>query len=119
MSNYREREGDVDYDRLKVACDYDDEAEISFTAVQTAYVVGTNANAAATGAWPAVAGVPLADAKNTLFMATQDCFVRFEGATRRQHRLFAGVYYTFRRRWAIIYITRVAADGNLYCWIEG
>lgn len=118
---YQERNEGIYYDRVKVHCDYDDEAEISFSVAPTLYVVGTNANAALLGSWPLdpVSGLPLADAKNTLFMATKDCFVRFRSPLAVAQRLFAGVYYTFNRRWAVLYVTRVLADGILYAWVEG
>ena len=94
--------------------EYDDYASIAFTATETSYVVGTNANAAEAESWPS--GVP---AKDILFFATQDCLVRFEGPSRVQHFIPANTYVRFRRRCFRFYVVRDTVDGTLRVWIEG
>ena len=65
--------------------EYNDYAEISFTATETSYTVGTNANKAEAGSWPSSV-----TAKSVLLYATQDCYVRFNGNKKIQHRILSG-----------------------------
>lgn len=102
----------------------DDFAMIPFTDAETSYLIGTMAFAADPSGLPELAsnpdtGQPGFTAHEILLYATQDCYVRFNGSSRVQHRLFANTYYRFRRRTHTIYVQRVAADGILYLWAEG
>jgi hypothetical protein len=102
--------------------DADDYAEIPFTNVEVAYVVGTNAYASDPTSCPAVnkdTGVPGFMAHNTLLYATQNCYVRFNGASRVQHLLFANTYYQFRRKIMALSVVRQNINGVLYAWFEG
>ena len=73
--------------------------------------------------WPAE--VPAFEAKRTLFLATQDCWVHFEGPVRVSQFIPAGVlatgpYFSWLRRWFMIWVERAGAvNGTLYVWIEG
>lgn len=103
---------------LGLICDYYDYAEISFTATQIPYLVGTNANVAVAGTWPYVAGVPTLAAKRLLVYATQDCYVRFltpvmGGATAVQMRIYADTWYSIPLAVLALYVVRVAANGTL------
>jgi len=93
---------------------YDDYAEISFTATQASYTVGTNARAAVPGAWPNDE-----PAKDVLLYADQDCYVRFNRGDAVQHLIPADTYMRFQRRCTVIYVVRVSVDGTLRCWLEG
>ena len=106
---------------------WDDFAEIPFTATEVAYLVGTNALASdpnLTTLYPALARNPDTKkpgftAHNVLLYATQDCYVRFNGPNRVQHRLLAGNFYQFNLKIHTIYVVRVTNDGVLYAHFEG
>jgi len=141
--------GGINYALLKRHYDCDDHVAMAFTlANQDYYVVGTMAFAsdptvinidrgwtlfthgqpaapaflapvlAALGvSW--VAAVPSFELKDVLFYATEDCYVRFEGASRVQHYIPANTFMRFHRRCFIFFVQGVTADGLLYAWIEG
>ena len=67
--------------------------------------------------WPAQ--LPAFEAKDILFWADQDCWVRFEGSSRVQHFIPANTYMRFHRRCFIFYVVRDTADGTLRVWMEG
>jgi len=92
----------------------DDYAEIRFTQIQKSYTVGTNANAALANSW--ISGEP---AKNLLFYATEDCWIRFNDPSAVQHFIPANTFMRFRRRCYVIYVVRSTADGKLRVWMEG
>lgn len=91
---------------------YDDYKEISFTATETNYTIGTAAN-------EADATIPTFEAKSLLLLADQDCLIRFNESDRVQHKLTANVYYSFNRRCEKLYVVRDTADGTLRVWAEG
>jgi hypothetical protein len=67
--------------------------------------------------WPAI--VPAFEAKDTLFWADQNCWLQFEGKDRVRMFLPANTYFRTQRRWFMIFVTRVTADGTLRVWING
>ena len=67
--------------------------------------------------WPAA--VPAFEAKDTLFYSDQDCWVHFEGRTRVSQFIPANTFFRWKRRWFMIWVERVTADGTLNVWIEG
>jgi len=145
--------GGIDYALVKRHYDCDDYVTIPFTAIEDYYTVGAMAYlndvnvvnvergwclfthgqpaapaflaavlAALGVSWPAQ--VPAFEAKRITFLATQDCYIRFEGSSRVQHLLPAGVlatgpFFTFNRRCFMFFVQRVTANGVLYVWIEG
>jgi len=140
--------GGIDYALVKRHYDCDDYATIPFTATQDYYVVGTMAylsdpnvaNAergwclfahgqsgapaflaallAAMGiSWPSK--TPAFEAKDILFLSTQNCYVRFEGSSRVQHLIPANTLMRFHRRCFMFFVQRVSVDGTLSVWIEG
>jgi hypothetical protein len=73
-------------------------------------------------AWPDE--VPAFEAKRTTMLATQDCWVHFEGRTRVSQYIPAGAlatgpYFTWNRRWLMMWVEQVTLPGVLYLWIEG
>ena len=92
--------------------EHNDYAEITPTATETSYVIGTNANAARAKSWP----VGL-QAEDLLFYATVNCHVRFEDADAVQHLIPAGTYIRFHQRCYRIYV--VGTGGTLHVWSEG
>jgi hypothetical protein len=144
----RELEGGLDYARLKRHYLADDYVAIDFTAEQDYYVVGVMAyladanvvdptrgwtlyahgqlappaflapTLAALGVtWPAE--VPAFEAKDILFYADHDCYIRFEGASRVQHFIPANVFIRFHRRCFMFFVQQVSAPGTLRVWMEG
>lgn len=67
--------------------------------------------------WPAQ--LPAFEAKDILFWADQNCWVRFEGSSRVQHYIPINTYMRFHRRCFMFWVQRDTADGTLRCWIEG
>lgn len=67
--------------------------------------------------WPAQ--VPAFEAKDILFWADQDCWVRFEGSLRTRHYIPANTYMRFHRRCFMFYVMSAGVDGTLRAWIEG
>lgn len=64
--------------------------------------------------------VPAFEAKDTLFYATQDCWIWFEGSTRVRHFIPANTHVRFHRRWIMIWVQSDSAlTGELRVWIEG
>lgn len=105
-----------------------DGATIAFTAVEQAYAIGTGANAAISGSWPAIGeGVPH-PTKQVRFYATQDVLLRFVvleaylqqvGGTLLpglfvQQFYPANVWHEVPVECIAIYIVRNAVDGTLY-----
>lgn len=140
--------GGVDYARLRRHYDCDDYVEIPFTSQEDYYVVGTMAYLADPGVadpergwttfahgqpsaplflqpllaalgveWPDE--VPAFEAKDLLFYADQDCYVRFEGKNRVQHFIPANTFMRFHRRCFIFFVVRKSANGTLRVWMEG
>lgn len=92
---------------------YDDYKEISFTATEQEYTIGTAAH-------EADPSLPLSFAAlSILFYADQDCKVRFNGASRVQHKINSGAYISFDRRVTKIYIVRDTVNGTLQIWTTG
>lgn len=91
---------------------YDDYKELDFTATETSYEIGEAAH-------EADLDVPKFEAKILMLEPDQDCYVRFNDSDRVQHKLDAGVRYTFNRRCTKLYVVRVAANGTLRIWAEG
>jgi hypothetical protein len=67
--------------------------------------------------WPT--SLPSFEAKDILFYATEDCWVRFEGSSRVQHFIPAETYVRFHRRCFMFFVQRDTADGTLRAYIEG
>ena len=67
--------------------------------------------------WPSE--VPAFEAKDLLFYADQNCWVRFEGKDRVQHFIPANTYMRFHRRCFMFWVVRDTSNGTLYVWIEG
>lgn len=132
--------GGLDYALMKRHYDNDDYVALSFTATQQGYVVGTMAYLADTTVatsqpgWTIVTPtppVPLVlvalgltsglgfEAKDLLFYATQDCYIRFQEPNRVQHFIPANTYMRFHRRCLVFYVVRSTADGVLRCYLEG
>ena len=94
---------------------YDDFATINFTATQTSYSVGTNANVAKSGNWPAGAV-----AKKVSLMATRPCWVRFNDPDAVPQYIPATLNpLPFTKRITTIYVYQDDSLGTLYAWIEG
>jgi hypothetical protein len=135
--------GGIDYAILKRYYDADDYAAIPFTDTQDYYVVGTMAyindpnvvnpergwclyahGQPAPPAWlppgtPWPAEVPAFEAKDILFYADQDCYVRFEGSSRVQHLIPANTFMHFHRRCFIFFVQAVSLPGTCRVWMEG
>jgi hypothetical protein len=140
--------GGLDYALLKRHYDNDDFVSIGYGANEDYYVVGTMAYlndptvatahpgwgsfthgqpaaptflaailAALGVSWPAI--TPAFEAKDILFYASTDCYVRFEGSSRVQHLIPVTTFVRFHRRCLMFFIQRVLADGTLYVWLEG
>jgi hypothetical protein len=67
--------------------------------------------------WPSPS--PAFEAKDIMFYATTDCYVRFGGATNVQHLIPALTYVRFHRRCLIFFFQQKSAPGTLRVWIEG
>lgn len=67
--------------------------------------------------WPSE--VPAFEAKDILFYATQDCWVRFEGNSRVQHFIPKNTFMRFHRRCFMFWVQSDTVDGVLYAWMEG
>ena len=67
--------------------------------------------------WPVA--VPAFEAKDILFWADQDCWVRFEGSARTRHFIPANTYKRYHRRCFMFWVQRATADGTLRADIEG
>ena len=139
-----EIEGGIDYARLKQHYLADDYVTMAFTVNQDYYIPGlvaflsdpnvfdinsgwglfTHGQAAPptflAGIIPVMPPVvPAFEAKRTRMFATTACLVRFDGPVRVQHFVPASTMLEFRKRFSMIFVTRVAVDGNLWLWIEG
>lgn len=137
-------QGGINYALLKVHYDADDYAAITFTAVEDFYTVGLLAYVSDSTVVDVEAGwgvfthgqpvaplflggpffpwsseVPSFEAKDILFLSTQDCLVRFDGSARVQHFIPANTPMHFHRRCTILFVVRSTADGVLQCWLEG
>jgi hypothetical protein len=140
--------GGINYALTKRHYDADDYVAIPFGPTQDYYVVGTMAYMndpnvadfergwclfahgqpaapaflapvlAALGlTWPSQ--TPAFEAKDILFYATQDCYIRFEGSSRVQHYIPANTFMRFHRRCLMFFVQQVSASGTLMAWIEG
>jgi hypothetical protein len=67
--------------------------------------------------WPAT--VPAFEAKDILFYATENCWVRFEGSSRVQHYIPKEDYIRFHRRCFIFWVQQDSVSGTLRAWLEG
>jgi hypothetical protein len=67
--------------------------------------------------WPT--SVPSFEAKDLMFFATADCWIRFEGSSRVRHFIPANTYIRFHRRCFKFYVQGVTANGTLRAWMEG
>jgi len=68
-------------------------------------------------AWPAQ--LPSFEAKDMLFWADQNCWVRFEGSSRVQHFIPMTTYMRFHRRHFMFWVVSDGVNGTLRAWIEG
>ena len=93
---------------------YNDSTIISFTATQTLYDIGTDANASKSGAWPT--GIV---AKDIQYYTEQGCYVRFNDADAQPNYIPPLLPLRFFSRVTKIYVYRATVDGTLYAWIEG
>jgi hypothetical protein len=134
----------IDYTRLKRLYEADDYIEIAFTLVEDYYVVGlmaylldTNVPDLFTG-WSlfrheqpgspaflaALVGptlpveVPSFESKTMMFLCDQDCYIRFEGASRVQHYIPKNTFMTFNRRCNMFFVMGLIA-GTLKVWMLG
>ena len=137
--------GGLDWSVLKRCYPSDDYVAMPFTLAEDYYLVGFMAylsdNKVAdleTGwglfkhdqanypAWAAALGIagaapvelPSFEAKDILLLATLDCYVRFDGPKRVQHRIPANTPMHFHRRCNMIFVMGAVA-GTLEMWIEG
>lgn len=134
----------IDYARLKRVYEADDYVSMAFTATEDYYIVGLMAYVSDTTVADLFAGwglyrhnqaaspiflvallgptltaeVPSFEAKDILFLSTQDCYVRFDGVSRVQHRIPANTYMHFHRRCNMIFVVGAIA-GTLEAWFEG
>ena len=67
--------------------------------------------------WPT--SVPAFEAKDILFWADQNCWVRFEGSNRARHYIPANTFMRFHRRCFMFWVQRDTVSGTLRTWIEG
>ena len=67
--------------------------------------------------WPAA--LPSFEAKDILFYADQNCWVRFVGSLNVQHYIPQNTYKRYHQRCFMFFVQRDTADGTLQCWIEG
>ena len=67
--------------------------------------------------WPA--SLPSFEAKDILFWADQNCWIRFEGSSRVQHYIPQNTYMRFHRRHFMFWVQADIALGTLRAWIEG
>lgn len=137
--------GGINYAFVRTTWDADDAVVMAYTAVQDYYIVGLANYLADTtvadieNAWglfkhgqPAspiflvgIVGptlpveVPSFEAKFMKVLASSDCYIRFEGSSRAQHFVPAGVWTSFNRRCNIFFVQRVAVDGNLVVQMYG
>ena len=141
--------GGSEYALLRRHYDNDDYVAFPFTATQDFYLVGAMAYlnditvATAHPGWtlfthgqpfnpisywallgytaitlPAV--IPAFEAKDLLFHADVDCFIRFEVSARVQHLIPANTYMRFHRRCLMFFVQTVLVPaGTLRCWLEG
>lgn len=93
---------------------YNDYKEISFTATEQSYTIGTAAH-------EADSSLPLSfEARSELFYATQPCYVRFGEDSRVQHYIPSGVWLGYGQRTKKLYVVRAAGvDGTLKVSSEG
>jgi len=84
---------------------YSDYKEISFTDTETRYEIGE------------VNGTKFVSV-NTLFLATEDCLINFNGDGFWQ-KLYKNDYYHFERKLYVIRVKRITTNGNLELWAEG
>lgn len=140
-------QGGIDYAQVKRFFLCDDYISMAYGAAQDYYVVGSGAvlatatvidatrgwtlfthGQAAAPAWWTALGLPAAlwpaqapafEGKDFLFLSTTDCWIRFEGPARVQHRIPAATFMRFHRRCFIFWVQQVAAAGTLQAWIEG
>lgn len=105
----------VSFPEIQVAAKrFDDFAQLSVTAIEQNYVIGTNANARIAGSWE--------DgqlAREIQFYATNACWVRFNSPAAIPQFIPASLPLRFYRRVLKFYYYQDAAPGTLYCWIEG
>jgi len=67
--------------------------------------------------WPAV--IPAFEAKDILFWADQNAWIRFEGSSRVRHYIPANTYMRFHRRHLMFYVASAGVNGALRTYIEG
>ncbi|MGA2767153.1 MAG: hypothetical protein ABSF24_02405 [Candidatus Bathyarchaeia archaeon] len=86
---------------------YDDYAQVPFTLIETEYDIGYNAH-------QADPTVPLFTATQLSLMANQNCWVKFNSATRVRHYLLANTPYTYPLNVSAVFVTAVVLNGLLY-----
>lgn len=123
--------------RQRLGYDYYDYAAIAFTAVEQAYTVGTNANAALVGSWPSESGLPV-EGQVTRLYATQDCLIRFvprwivmrqalavghpfliPAGLPVQTPVPANTWIVFPDKWIYLYVVSVLNNGVLRLEVSG
>ncbi|MCK5644582.1 MAG: hypothetical protein KAJ19_27540 [Gammaproteobacteria bacterium] len=58
-------------------------------------------------------------ANEIMFLATQDCYIRFVANNSDQILIKANSYMTFSRKAKRVWIIRVSTNGTLEMWAEG
>jgi hypothetical protein len=91
---------------------YDDFAWINFLTTDVQYIIGTNAHAADSA-------VPLFQATQIALWATNDCWVRFNGAKRVPHFIARIVPYTFPLKCTTIDVMLYVGTGYLFVHAVG
>lgn len=124
--------------KQSMAFDHYDYATLEAGAVEQVYVVGTLANAALAGTWPAEGGLP-SEAQYTRFYATQDVLIRLipvwligrqalpaghpfqiPAGFPVQILIPAGVYYDVDVKWIrLMYVRAGAVDAGLRVEVRG
>jgi len=86
---------------------YDDYKELDFTEEEIKYQIGKSAHTADKI-------LPSSWVTELLYLKPdQDCYVRFNGKKRVQHKLEAGTEYEYKRRVRTLHVIRIAVDGTL------
>jgi len=85
---------------------YQDYTQLSVTAVEQSYDIGTDSGAVFVG-------------EVVTFQCTKDCYVRFNGSASVQTLIPANDYLEFPKKTWRIYVQRVSEDSTLNIWAEG
>ena len=137
--------GGLDWSVLRRCYPSDDYVAMPFTIAEDYYVVGLMAyfsdskvptidsgwgyfrhDQHSYPAWAAALGLvgaapaefPSFEAKDIVFLATQTCYVRFDGPSRVQHRIPANTPMHYHQKCNMFFVMGLVA-GTLEMWIEG